>query len=296
MDALTILLYNSNMAKVQQSTLIPNYNLYGEIGDLPDVVHCESIAARSILHDWQIKPHRHLRLHQFFIILSGGGKYQIDDRVIELKPQQVLTIPPQTVHGFTFETGTEGWVITIPMEIIDEGVRDYLFQHLALPGEISADQTLISLFNEVAVEHSERRFARAHVLRALTMLIAGKIIRTIVETNEDNNNNSVSPILRQFEILLEEHYRDHWKLGDYSDALAITSTHLSRLTREQTGMPASKLIEDRLIREARRNLAYTRLTISEIAYRIGFSDPAYFTRVFSRATGISPSTFRTRLD
>lgn len=296
MDALTIFLYNSNMAMAQQSTLIPNYNLYGEIGDLPDVVHCESIAARSILHDWQIKPHQHLRLHQFFVILNGGGKYQIDDRVIDLKPQQVLTIPPQTVHGFTFEAGTEGWVITIPMKVIDEGVRDYLIQHLALPSEISADQTLISLFSEVAVEHSERRFARAHVLRALTMLIAGKIIRTIVETNEDNNNNSVSPILRQFEILLEEHYRDHWKLGDYSDALAITSTHLSRLTREQTGMPASKLIEDRLVREARRNLAYTRLTISEIAYRIGFSDPAYFTRVFSRATGISPSAFRTRLD
>ena len=54
-------------------------------------------------------------------------------------------------------------------------------------------------------------------------------------------------------------------------------------------------LEERLIREARRNLVYTNLSVSRIAYALGFEDPAYFTRVFTRATGTAPRAFRQRL-
>ena len=67
------------------------------------------------------------------------------------------------------------------------------------------------------------------------------------------------------------------------------------MARAATGRPATGLIEERLIREARRNLVYTNLPVSTVAYALGFSDPAYFSRVFSRATGLSPRAFRARL-
>ena len=66
--------------------------------------------------------------------------------------------------------------------------------------------------------------------------------------------------------------------------------------RTATGQPASRSVEARLVREARRQLAYTNLSISQIAYALGFIDPAYFSRVFSRATGLSPREFRSRLE
>ena len=83
-------------------------------------------------------------------------------------------------------------------------------------------------------------------------------------------------------------------MSDYARNLAVTPTHLSRVTRAATGLSASRLIEERIIREARRNLVYTNLPISTIAYELGYDDPAYFSRVFSRATGMSPRAFRTR--
>ena len=43
---------------------VRSYSLYGEAGHLPDVMHCETIAQRSVLHDWELAPHRHDRLHQ----------------------------------------------------------------------------------------------------------------------------------------------------------------------------------------------------------------------------------------
>ncbi len=54
-------------------------------------------------------------------------------------------------------------------------------------------------------------------------------------------------------------------------------------------------VTNRLIREARRNLVYTNLPVSTIAYTLGFEDPAYFSRVYAAATGLSPRAFRAQL-
>ena len=78
----------------------------------------------------------------------------------------------------------------------------------------------------------------------------------------------------------------------------MVSLHRHAAARERraaTGDTASHLILNRLIREARRNLVYTNLPVSTIAYALGFEDPAYFSRVYAAATGLSPRTFRARL-
>jgi AraC family transcriptional activator of pobA len=84
-------------------------------------------------------------------------------------------------------------------------------------------------------------------------------------------------------------------VADCARALAVTPKHLSRVLRQATGRPASRWIEARLMREARRQLAYTSLPVSTIAYTLGFADPAHFSRVFSRVEGLSPRAFRERL-
>ena len=68
-----------------------------------------------------------------------------------------------------------------------------------------------------------------------------------------------SHLLQRFEALLEAHFRDHWTVADYAQALAVTPTHLSRVVRSALGVTASRLIDARVVREARRHLAYTHL-------------------------------------
>jgi AraC family transcriptional activator of pobA len=102
-------------------------------------------------------------------------------------------------------------------------------------------------------------------------------------------------LVRRFEELLDVHFLEHWPVGRYADALKVTPTHLTRVVRETYGCPASHMIRDRMIREARRHLVYTNLSISQIAYALRFEDPAYFTRTFTQATGLSPRGFRGRI-
>ena len=99
---------------------VRSYSLYGEAGHLPDVMHCETIAERSVLHDWEFEPHRHARLHQVLLIESGGGTAQLEGRVLPLRPMSLVNVPPGHVHGFSFAPGTQGYVATLADELRDE--------------------------------------------------------------------------------------------------------------------------------------------------------------------------------
>ena len=293
MEGFAFVLYNSNMRAPASKPSIQVFNLFGEAGDLPDVVHCETIASRSVLHDWKLSVHRHARLHQVLLIKSGGGEATLDGRVHILKPMQIVNVPVGHVHGFRFEPGTQGWVLTLAAEILDEallpseGLRGALSQSAVLRGTPQIRATMKQIF----AEHAARNFGRAHVLRALSAAVIGLVARSLARETHASST-SESDLFRRFEGLLEQHHLERWSVADYAEALSITPTHLNRITRAATGDTASHLILNRLIREARRNLVYTNLPVSTIAYALGFDDPAYFSRVYAAATGLSPRAFR----
>jgi AraC family transcriptional regulator, transcriptional activator of pobA len=273
---------------------IQTYNLFGEAGDLPDVVHCETIASRSVLHDWKFEPHRHARLHQFLLIESGGGQARLEERTYPLAPMRVVNVPIGDVHGFSFINGTQGWVLTIASEVLDqvllpsEGLRRVLSSATVVRGTAQ----MRTIMKEIFTEFARRRFARAHILRALTAMLIGLVAREMAAKVALPDGKAGSELFERFEALLEQHFAEHWTVAQYAAALSVTPTHLSRITRSATGHAASHLIVERIIREARRNLAYTNLPVSTIAYALGFNDPAYFSRLFSAETGLSPRSFR----
>ena len=100
--------------------------------------------------------------------------------------------------------------------------------------------------------------------------------------------------LRRFQALIEERFRRWLSVEDYAASVGITATQLNNVCRAHTGKTALQLVHERVLLEARRNLIYTIMTISEIAYALGFSDPAYFSRFFTKKAGVPPSEFRTQ--
>ncbi|WP_027524912.1 helix-turn-helix domain-containing protein [Bradyrhizobium sp. Ec3.3] len=296
MEGLAFILYNSNMPPAPSTSAIKVYNLFGESGDLPDVVHCETIASRSVLHDWTLAVHRHARLHQVLLIERGGGEATLDGRIVPLKPMQIVNVPVGHVHGFRFVPDTQGWVLTIAAEILDEallaseGLRAALSQSAVVRGT----PQIRTIMKQIFAEHAARNFGRAHVLRALSAAVIGLVARELAGTS-GGGGSADSDLFRRFEALLEAHHLERWSVADYAGALSVTPTHLNRITRTATGDTASHLILNRLIREARRNLVYTNLPVSTIAYALGFEDPAYFSRVYAAATGRSPRAFRAQL-
>ncbi|MFC7612733.1 helix-turn-helix transcriptional regulator [Actinokineospora soli] len=72
----------------------------------------------------------------------------------------------------------------------------------------------------------------------------------------------------------------------------MTPGHLTQAVKAATGRPASQLVREARVHEAKRLLLRTELTVRQVAARVGFGDPAYFCRFFRRETGVSPGDFR----
>lgn len=285
------------MPRAPLNPAILSYNLFGEVRDLPDVVHCETIAARSVLHDWTFPPHRHARLHQVLLIARGGGRATMEGRDYRLKAMTAINVPVGHVHGYEFTKGTQGWVVTIATEILDEVLSgsDGLSRVLSEAALLRATPAMRRAMQDIFTEYDGRHFARAHVLKGLSATLLGLVARELAEKSTGGARGPGAGLVGRFEALVDEHYREHWPVARYAGTLKVTPTHLSRLTREAYGCPASHMIRDRLVREARRQLVYTNMSVSTIAYALGFNDPAYFTRTFTVATGLSPSEFRERV-
>lgn len=273
---------------------IRSYNLFGETAELADVLHVETIRARSALHDWRLKAHRHARLHQILFLTEGEGVVEIDGEKHPLPAPCFVNIPRGVVHGFDFKPETSGWVATLTSDLLDhfllesEGVR----APLERPQILALKFDLRRLAEQLFDEYHSQSFARAQLLRSLAGAMTALVARNIYEADSANQPAQGNPLFSRFEDMIERDFRKRRPLADYARDLAISPTHLNRIAHQSTGQAASKLINDRMLREARRMLIYTNLTAAQIAYDLGFSDPAHFSRVFAKGTGVAPKTFR----
>jgi AraC-like DNA-binding protein len=98
----------------------------------------------------------------------------------------------------------------------------------------------------------------------------------------------------RFQKLVGMHFMTRRQVSDYAGLLAVSADHLNKVVKEVTGKTASDNISEMLAQEAKGLLRYTDNSISEIAYRLDFSDPASFNRFFKGATGETPAVWRSR--
>ncbi|MFB9353205.1 helix-turn-helix domain-containing protein [Sneathiella chinensis] len=284
------------------SGLIPNYALYGERNTelFPDILHCESIAARSRQHDWKIGAHRHHQLHQFFLLETGGGTISVEGERYELGTPVAISMPPLTVHGFRFQQETKGWVITVPSMILKEALLTApdIRERLSKPAFLKSPGTIAACFRRMVEEHRGTGPGRQQYLVHLAGILALEFARDLMALDRlpHSRESRQHGHVRKFLSLLEENFATCHAARDYAGQLNMTAPHLNRICRDVTGKTTSRLIQDRLVLEAKRSLVYTKMSIAELAYAIGFSDPAHFSRFFQQRTGMAPSAFRQKMD
>jgi AraC family transcriptional activator of pobA len=291
------------MAKVGA---IPVYKLYGEHEPwlTPDMVHCESIASRSRLHNWHIKPHQHNGLFQILYLQCGNARIQLDDKHSVMRAGQVLMVPQICIHGFEFDRDAVGYVLTLAYPLINkltlqmgDGLAALTSPSLHALGEDEESSHIRMAFNAFDAEYRGNAPHRELLMEALLGAILIWLTRHALQALPGDHEEAAKGGRRsrhfvRFCELLEDGYSKHHPVAYYAKQIGITAAHLNLLCRQTVDKSALELIHERVLLEAKRNLVYTSMTISEVSYAIGFSDPAYFTRFFKRGVGLSPKDFR----
>jgi AraC family transcriptional activator of pobA len=277
---------------------IASYAFYGEEGgdQVEEVLHCETLRARAVKHDWRFRPHRHPGMHQFFCVRRGQGLATIDGAERRFGSQSALSIPPMVVHGFVFQPGIEGWVVTIPSANLRAALStsNSVATHLSAPLVLPCGAAGETLFATIAEEFDHFDQEREQALASLVGLLAVWFAREkrVAQAAPAERPDPGRELVQRFMQLVEAELPRRRPLTALAASLGITPTHLSRVCRQLTGRSASTLLQDRLTLEARRLLTYTSKGASEVGYALGFHDPAHFSKFFRRQTGKSPAAYR----
>lgn len=288
------------MARLEQ---IPRFDLYEEEVEAarePDFLHIETIYARSHLHGWRIQPHRHDALLQLLIATGGGGTLTIDGEEVAFEAPWVVALPPTIVHGFAFREDVEGFVLTTSEDFFlsscmpdpDLSVAFGSPLMIALPGGPGGE--IVNAFEKIMAEFAGARPRRTEALAAWL-----KLLLVLIDRARALDPASATPIpphrkasYLRFRQRLEREWRSERSVGSYARALGMTTSGLNAACKRASGTTAGQAIRHRVLVEAKRQLTYTRMSVTEIAYDLGFSEPAYFTRAFRKATGEAPSQYR----
>ena len=286
---------------------IPRFFLYGEPPRDADehFVHVETIADRSRLYEWRIRPHAHRDLHQLLLIFTGGGEMQAETQCHAFQAPALLIAPAGVVHGFAFTPETEGYVVTLADTLLRDLARDEtaftrLFQAPAcasLAADPAHTQELADTVPRLSRELVWKAPASntAATARLTTLLVSA--VRALHEPADLTSaaTSARTALVARFREKVESHLRMGLSVAQYAKALSVTPARLRAACLEVTGKPPARVLEERVLLEAKRNLTYTNMTVAETAYYLGFADPAYFSRFFSKHAGESPATFRKRM-
>ncbi|PKO53064.1 MAG: PobR regulator [Betaproteobacteria bacterium HGW-Betaproteobacteria-21] len=281
---------------------VPSYKLFGEkaLWPTPEPVHCETIAARSALYDWEITPHSHDSLLHVVFLQAGAAEMVLETQSQALAVPCVLMVPPRRIHGFRFSPDMVGRIVTLPQALLGElfalsgelrGVFDS-FRYLPL-GDRPDTLDLIRLyFEQFEREYGGHLPGRLSALMATLGLVLVQLARAGGVASERVAHDRMHARVERFAELIEQHFREWQPIGFYAGRLGVSTAQLNNSCRREAGTSAQDMIHERLLLEARRLLAYSDLDVTGIGYSLGFQDPAYFSRFFSRRQGMSPSAFR----
>ncbi len=290
----------------RRTSAIPRFFLYGEPPRDADerFVHVETIADRSRVHDWRIRPHAHRDLHQILVISAGGGSMLAETQQQPFRSPAVAIVPAGAVHGFEFQPETEGFVLTLADRLLrDLGREERSFGRLfATPRCTRIESDPLALQEMSDTLQRLRRELVWHAPAsgaAATGLVLNLLVLAVRALHEPDGavsqaNSSRAALVARFREQIESHLRSGRSIAQYARTLSVTPARLRAACLETTGKPPLRILEERLILEAKRSLLYTNMTVAQTAWHLGFGDPAYFSRFFRKHAALSPAAFRKR--
>jgi AraC family transcriptional activator of pobA len=150
-----------------------------------------------------------------------------------------------------------------------------------------AKEAVKIIFMECCWQQQGHTMMLDSLIRILLLQVSRK---AVFPHKRDKNHRRATFVL--FQSLVEKHYKEKWAVADYAKQMLITEKRLNVLCQTFKGTSAFEVIQGCVMLEAQRLLIYTKASIVEITYELGFNDPAYFCRFFKKSSGLTPKLFK----
>lgn len=245
------------------------------------------------------KPH----LHSFyqFIWFQTPGQHYVDYEVIDHDANTLFFIDKNQVHNFCEHSPNEGVlfhfdeVFLLQEDKTIDSWLDKVFNGIGKP-YIQLPTIEVDMFNNItkmlAAEMELKEYNHAKQAFHLFQLIALALERLIYARMDiATTGNKDYALAIAFKKSIQDNIHTFLSIDQFSDTLGISSKKLTAVCKKHLDDTPLTLIHKRKILEAKRLLSNTRLSIKELAYKLGFDQPTYFTKYFKKHTGLTPKEF-----
>lgn len=238
-------------------------------------------------------PHRD-DYYMFTVLLEGEADVVVDFKEITLQAGEGLIVVPGQVHyPRTGKRVPTVWSLFVAPEHLSDSHREMIERYaLATTPVLFEHDDLADVAELFGI--MRRHIQTVDFSRAMVSAIAGLFCRAIPETAKPVSDRYVAIVLR-FKHLLEELGSRERRPSEYASRLNISRVYLNEAVRTVTGMSISRFISCHVTLDARRLLLHTTLGVNEIAAKLGYDDYSYFSRMFRKETGMTPTEFRKNL-
>lgn len=250
-------------------------------------------------------PTHTLTYYDITFITEGEGSFSIDNQDYVAAPRDVIFSQPGEMRNWDIENIANGYALIFEDKFLSAVFKDSLFvQHLSffsfgmhsscihLPDELYI--RLLQLLKDIKTEIDTYRQNDVHVLRALLyeiLMLLDRTYRKMIPAGSENKEGS-NAYIRKFIELVNDCFREQHSVRYYADKLCITPNYLNEITNSVMRVSAKQYIQDKIVEESKRLLAYTDASVSEIAFGLHFSTITYFVRFFRLHTGMTPLSYR----
>ncbi|MDQ2068023.1 AraC family transcriptional regulator [Xinfangfangia sp. CPCC 101601] len=239
---------------------------------------------------WRVEAMRSLSEPCLLWFTKGQGRITIAGLTRGYTAHNAVFIPAGVMHGFEASASVFGTAVffgrdcavTLPKQPVHLRIRETQAQQ-------EMNLLLDNVQREMEADTPAHDRATQHYLGLIGVWLERQSKKAEAETPKPD---ATRRLVARYTALLERDFRSGMGVADFAAALGVTPTHLTRCCNAACGRPASALLQDRRIFEARRMLSETRTPVGRIATDLGFNSAAYFTRAFQHLTGRSPSAFR----
>ena len=258
-----------------------------------------------------ILPYSRRDYYKIWVTL-GHGKIHYATRAIDITQPALIFSNPLVPYSYESMGVHAGYMCIFTEDFLKDNHRKDSLQESPLfkigsnPIFFLDDQQLTFISNayeKMLLEADTSYVYRFEVIRNYINLLIHEGLKMEPALNAIKYHNASERIAslflelleRQFPIDSPQHALRLKKPRDYAESLSVHVNHLNHVVREVTGKSTTTHISDRIILEAKALLAHTDLSISEVAYCLGFDYPSYFNNFFKKNTGLTPFAVRKKI-
>lgn len=243
-------------------------------------------------------------LNNFFMILmieKAVGEIVADDCETLLNDLQLVVIKPKSISKLHFNTDCKGKVICFTEDFFSLRYNDNMLNQFAF---LEKETQLVFSFSEEnfnllysILSFAENEFLSCKkdmhkALRSYLNIFLIEIERSYKPLKKSIYPGFAKEKAYKFQNLVNSNYKLFKFPSYYAGQLNISTNYLNKISKQYFGMSSGELIRNHLILESKRILHYTNLSVSEVAFELGFDHISYFVSFFKKHTGETPEQFR----